>query len=583
MKQILNNRKFRLCIQLLFMYTWLANLANTDSFLTVYMLCALLGALCLWDNLSHSYPASCWSHILTWAVSALYGIAVILANYPLFQPVASILSLFNIGCTLLGGTFIAYNILVFSLRRLPITYKTSSRISTAISPAAVFVVSFLIIAAVFMAYMLTTGYPVYLAHDSIVSMKQLETGIYTNHHPYWYTRFIGFGLSLGRLFSTDPNVAAAAYSTVQILILSACFAYSLVTLYQASIPPLFLLLCLGTYAFLPYNLTYSITMWKDTLFGGCTLAAISALYRIIHRLGKKQWLNYLVFIISSIGFCLVRNNGLPVYLVWILFLILFLGKKHKKFLIICLLVLLFCWIMTGPVLTALNVQNTEIVEVLSVPLQQIARVIASDLPISEDELSMIEKFFDIALVKENYTPYIVDPIKFESLSSGAEQYLSENFGEFLKVWIKLGMKYPGTYLEAWVEVTKGFWNGGYYYWIYFRGTYPETTGIGGFEMNNPGKSLFDALFRYTEKPVILQPLYSIGLQVWILFGCCYITFIQKRRDFLISIPLLVLSAVLWVMTPVYAEFRYAYPMFTTCLFILLTTVYASDKPAELDK
>ena len=95
----------------------------------------------------------------------------------------------------------------------------------------------------------------------------------------------------------------------------------------------------------------------------------------------------------------------------------------------------------------------------------------------------------------------------------------------------------------------------------------------GVTMENPVRSLFEALFRYTEKPVILQPLYSIGLQIWVIIGCCFVCFARKREEFLTALPLVVLAAVLWVMTPVYAEFRYAYPMFAACPLILFMTAY----------
>jgi len=383
-------------------------------------------------------------------------------------------------------------------------------------------------------------------------------------------------MDLGYLFSSDVNVAAAVYSGVQCVIMAVCFGYCLVTLYQAGVPRWCIAVVFALFAFLPYNLTYSITMWKDTLFGGCSLQVVTALYRILKQIGKCRWLNFAVFALSGVGFCVVRNNGFPVFLVWTAFLLIFLGRKHWKLLLICLLVLILGWFLTGPALDMLDVESTEMVEILAVPFQQIARVIAEDLPIGEEDMAFLKKVFWIDRVKELYTPYIVDPIKFEAMRPDGEVFLKQNMGAFIRTWARLGLQYPGEYVKAWVEETKGYWNGGYYYWIYIRGTYPDISGIGGFHPDNLGKDLFDALFRYTEKPVILEPLYSIGLQVWAIISCCFVCFAQKRKEFLIAIPMVVLTAVLWVMTPVYAEFRYAYPMFVTCPLILLTTVFSGS-------
>lgn len=570
---ILKDRRFHIGIQALFIYTWLSNLIGTDSFLTVYLLCGVAGVVCLWDNAwGEGWNGPRWLRALAWVLSGLFAVATVLANYPLFEPVTALISLFNMGCALLGGTFVGWNILMFAIRRLPLKAE-----GTAKHPFAMFLLCSGAVAAVFLLYLFTTGYPVYLAHDSLVSLEQIREGVYSNHHPYWYTRFIGLCMELGYLFSADVNVTAAAYSAVQCVIMALCFGYCLVTLYQAGLPLWCVAAVFALSAFLPYNITYSITMWKDTLFGGCSLVVMTALYRIIKDIGKCRWLNYLIFALSGVGFCIVRNNGLPVFAVWAVFLLLFLGRKHWKLLVICLLVLALAWFLTGPALDMLGVASTEMVEILAVPFQQIARVIALDLPIPEEDMAFLQEIFWLDRVKELYTPYIVDPIKFETMRPEGQTFLVNNMGEFLLTWLRLGLRYPGEYVKAWVEETKGYWNGGYYYWIYIRGTYPDLSGIGGFQPDNLGKDLFDALFRYTEKPVILEPLYSIGLQVWILIGACFVCFAQKRKEFLTAIPMLVLAAVLWVMTPVYAEFRYAYPMFVTCPLVLLTTVFSPEK------
>lgn len=570
----LKDRKLRIGVQALFIYTWLSNLTGTDSFLTVYLLCALTGVLCLWDNAREAVSVPAWVRVLTYILSGLFGAAVVLANYPLFEPVTAMLSLFNMACSFAGGYFVASNILLCAIRRLPLENTDTQERNHAVR---MFLLSTCAVAAVFLLYLFTTGYPVYLAHDSIVSLNQIRDGVYSNHHPYWYTRFIELCMDLGYLFSSDINVAAAVYSAVQCVLLALCFGYLLVTLYQAGVPKWCIIVVFAISALLPYNITYAITMWKDTLFGACSLAVMTALYRILKEIGKCRWLNYAVFALCGIGFCLVRNNGFPVFLVWTVFLLIFLGRKHWKLLLICVLVLAVAWFMTGPMLEMLDVADTEMVEILAVPFQQIARVIALELPMDEEDMAFLGRIFAFDRVKELYTPYIVDPIKFEAMQPDGQTILKQNMGEFLLSWVRLGLQYPGEYVKAWVEETKGYWNGGYYYWIYIKGTYPLTSGIGGFHPDNPGKDLFDALFRYTEKPVILEPLYSIGLQVWAIISCCFVCFAQKRKEFLIAIPMVVLSAVLWVMTPVYAEFRYAYPMFVTCPLVLLTTVFPGPK------
>ena len=49
--------------------------------------------------------------------------------------------------------------------------------------------------------------------------------------------------------------------------------------------------------------------------------------------------------------------------------------------------------------------------------------------------------------------------------------------------------------------------------------------------------------------------------------------LKKRKEFLLAIPILVLVVGLWLGTPVYAEFRYAYPVILTLPFLLAVTCY----------
>jgi hypothetical protein len=89
------------------------------------------------------------------------------------------------------------------------------------------------------------------------------------------------------------------------------------------------------------------------------------------------------------------------------------------------------------------------------------------------------------------------------------------------------------------------------------------------------QKLFAAFFRYIEKPAMLQPLTSIGLHVWALVTCTMVNILKKKKELLLCIPPLVLVAGLWVGTPVYAEFRYAYPVFLTMPMILGVTVFGN--------
>lgn len=283
--------------------------------------------------------------------------------------------------------------------------------------------------------------------------------------------------------------------------------------------------------------------------------------------------NYVIFTLGAVGFSLMRTNGWYAFLVVTLIMLFLLRKHYKKLLVLMSAVLILCWILINPVLALMNVGETDLMEAFGIPFQQIARVIAEERALTDEETALLSEAFSLDDVKELYTPGTVDPIKFQTFRHDNRAYVEAHLGEYIKLYLTLGLRYPGEYLKAWIEETKGYWNGGYEYWIYTTGVEENDYGIVWSGGSNIISRLFGALFRYLEKPEILQPLYSIGLHVWIVIACCLINVLKKKKEFLLTIPLLVLVVGLWLGTPVYAEFRYAYPVFTAVPVILSATLF----------
>lgn len=542
-----------------FAYIWLVNLQNTDSYYGVYVLiavCALYTAV---------QPAPVDKRCSL--VAALFSGAVVLANYGLFSPWSALLNLCNGGCTLLGGWFVFYPILSCALEKLPIPLDAQERTH----PHAVFFGSFVIVSAVFLCYLFFHSYPGLLSRDSFSTVRQILNGDYNNTMPFWHTMTVELFFRIGYTVFGEINAAIAFYMVVQVLFMAACFAYTVMTLYQAGIPLWIVCLVLAGYALLPYHVVYSVTLWKDVLFGGAALLMVTALLRILKQVGRNSLWNEILFVLGGIGLSLWRTNGWYALAATTLILALLVRKQYRRLLCLLLGVLLICWVLISPVLNSLGVPGTDFVEALGIPFQQISRVVAADCPLTEEETHQLSQVFDLELVKEKYDPQTVDPIKFETFHGYT--VLKENLFAYAALWLRLGLRYPSHYLQAWVETTKGYWNGGYEYWIYMYHQEGNDLGIRAADSQNPVASAFRALFRYLEKPDVLKPLYSIGLQVWLMLICCLLCIWKGREEFIITIPILVIVAGLWIGTPVFAEFRYAYPVFTTAPLILCATAF----------
>ena len=358
-------------------------------------------------------------------------------------------------------------------------------------------------------------------------------------------------------------------------LLAGAFAYTVTTLYQVGVPKWMLGLVFFVYALLPYNIVYSVTLWKDVPFGASALLLAVAFYRLVKNVAGK-W-DYAAFALGAVGMALMRTNGWAALLIAAVLLAVVLRKQNRLLVKVLLAVLVLSWVMIGPVLKSMNVPGTDPVEAFAVPMQQIARVVANGRELTQEQQTLMGEIFLMDKLGEVYDPQTVDPVKYETFRYDQVDYIRQNAGKYVRLYLSLGLRYPGDYLKAWIDETRGYWNGGYAYWIYTLQTEENILGIIQPEGANLLARLYGAWFRFAEKPTALQPLYSIGLQVWILIACCVLCTLQGRKQWLIAVPTLVLTLGLWLGTPVYAEFRYAYPMMLCAPLVLMTTLFESKE------
>jgi len=566
-------RKSWVLFQVLFIYIWLtvlSSLSVTDTYYSVYLFSAIIGVLCLYDNYKCGRTAVGCERITSAFFSMMFSLAVVLANYSLFEPLTVIQNLFDLACCLVGGVFVAYPVLLCCLDRLPLNGCDKKRIHAPL----IFSLVFFSVAAIDLAYLLFAHYPGTLTVDSLSTIRELMGDApYSNIMPFWHTVTVKLFVDMGLALFGDMNAAIAFFHGAQILLMAGCFAFAIMTMYQTGVPSWFLAGAYAVYAFQPHNIVYSVILWKDIPFAAAGLLFITALYRLLKGVGKYQFCNYAVIVFGAAGFSLWRTNGWYAFLVTVLLMLILLGRKQKKLLVLMTVVLILCWILINPVLDILGVTETNFVEAFAVPMQQIARVVSEGRELTTEENALLGEIFWMDKLAVLYNPLTVDPVKFETFRYDQVDYILAHAGDYLKLYFDIGMRYPGDYLKAWIDETKGYWNGGYFFWIYSKEIVENPYGIELSLGNNLIATLFGAAFRYLEKPEFMQPLTSIGLHVWALIGCAVVNARKKREELLLSIPLLVLVAGLWLGSPVYSEFRYAYPVFLGMPLILSATLF----------
>ena len=554
-------------LQILLILSWLDTLTASYSYFFTYGLLAVAGVLCAWDNMHNPVQLSGWRLAGAAGVAAVFSLTAVLANYDLFEPVTALFSLFNLALCLLGGFSIGMNCLLCMHRRLPVTLRCAS--DDRKHPGRFFLMSFLSVVVIDMLFLIFESFPGRLTADSISQMTQIHNGSYTNWHPYWHTRVVEFFTDISLALTGGYQIGVAMFSVFQILAVAACFSYTLVTLYQRRFPKG----CIGAvwamYALLPYHIAYSSTMWKDIPFAAACLLLITSLYRILSGM-KSEKLDMALFALAGLLVCIWRSNGLPAFAVLLVVMLLFF-RKRKKLLAIMGVVLVCGYLMTGPVLAALGVAKTNYVEALSIPLQQVARVVYEGRELTPQQRELIETVGTEEEIREAYDQGLSDPIKNMLRASEAEELLLEDPQPYFRLWLDLFLRYPGDYVKAWIDQTKGYWNGGYAEWIFSSGVHENSLGIEAASGNNIIGKLFRSYCRYFEMIPVFKPFISIGLHTWLVISCCLVNILHGRKEWVLSLPILAILLSLVISTPVYSEFRYIYSMFLAVPLLLAVT------------
>ncbi len=483
-------------------------------------------------------------------LAALFSLAVCLADYAIIRtPVRSAIALY---------TSYEIGVSIMKLLYSGMTIEKQTEPAHTRHPSRVFLAVFFGAVGVDVLQFIRFDYPGVLTPDSFSQIEQILSGTYQDHHPYLHTMLMGLFIRLGLRLFGEINAAVAFYSVAQIVMMALCFAYAVTTLYQAGINWKHLILPAAAYIFLPYHIKYSFTLWKDVLFGGVMLVLVVALYRLFRKIGNEN-INTAVLGVGLLGSMVLRNNGfLALAAAFVLCLYFLIRNKHRRIIVMFVLTLAAAWLLKGPVRNALHIESGNFKESLSIPIQQIARVVARDGELTQEQEALLATVVELDSVKEKYLPYLADPVK--SLVDG--EYIREHKGDFLKAWIQIGLQNPGIYMDAWIEQTKGYWNGAYDYWIWV--SYISTNAHG---IEKRVEESNDPLYYYFDTPYSLRLLYGVGIHVWLLL--CLIAFHLLRGDYrkaMLGIPTLMMVGTLLVASPVYCEFRYAYAVFTVLPF-----------------
>ena len=398
--------------------------------------------------------------------------------------------------------------------------------------------------------------------DSIVVINENIT--LTNFNPIIHTLLLGYLFKFGYTIG-NVNFGMFLYTLIQVIVVVLTLSYTIYFLHKEKVRNNYLLVMLGLYIFIPFFPFYAITAVKDTLFTMAVIIYTIKLYQFIKY--DNTFKSNLLFMFVILMVILLRNNG--IYLVMLSFPFAFFVKKNlRKSVVIMSIGILLFNTGYGKLLTYLEIPNTSIREMLSIPFQQTARYVKyySD-DVTEEEKVAIDKILTYDTLGKRYRPELSDKVKNEYNRYAT----SDDLKEYFIVWGKMLLKRPMTYINSTVNNIYGYFYPDTYKW-YIYTSLNEKLPEAGFDyhfnkLEVPRLILSGYGNGFREVPV-LKLFVNCGMYTWAYVFLLFVLCLRKKKDLIV----LLLPAFALLLTtiagPANTYFRYVIPYAMTLPLIL---------------
>lgn len=430
---------------------------------------------------------------------------------------------------------------------------------------------------VFLAY-----YPSVFAYDAEGQLYQVIAKDYSTHHPLLHTLFLGAFFRLGGA-AGSYQTGMAVHSVVQMLLMALAFGWAISWLYERRTPRWIRILLLLFYGLFPANSILALSTTKDVIFSAIVLLFTLKGYDLagdrsqnVSGAGAGDWI---VFLILAVLMLLFRNNAVYAFAVSVPVVCIVLGKeKRRRYLRMAILALVLFVICASALKAVTHAQNGSPREMLSVPLQQMARVrVEAEERIDPAMRQELDRYIKAEWVFAAYDPHLADPVKNRAV-------IHDDPAGLIRTWLRLGLRFPTIYADAFLDNSLGMW----YLWdtsfaqVYGIGT---ESGFGYLSTDNrtmPAgceiveRSFLPGLRSFMERIVsdnayqslpFVRLLFAPALYWWLLW--LYLTaalYHQKGREALPTVFLIAYYLTLLLSPTVIV--RYMYPLIVTVPVIL---------------
>ncbi|MBP3799455.1 MAG: hypothetical protein ILA19_00600 [Bacilli bacterium] len=448
--------------------------------------------------------------------------------------------------------------------------------------STIFVFNFLVFLAI---------YPGVYGYDAgFQIMEVLNKNIQlTSHFSVIYSYFLAKCIQIGQVLFNSNEIGFAIYSLLQMTFMTYVATRISLFSYKLSKNKYILLLSIIFFSLFPLYMIMTISACQDTIFGG--IFALLIINFIEHYDNIKSKKIFIKIVILSFMLCAIRNNGYYALLVVVVMSLLFNKNKRLLSTIPLIISIVLYKIFTGPVYNYMNVyKEPPIREMSSIPSVQLARVYNYNKSIlNKDDLRNYKLFYN-NLDKFKYykiVPSISDTIK----NVLNVEYTNNHLNEYVQFWLKVSLKDPKNYIEAFLLNNLGVWYPGKHY-NDFRMYHPyiEYKMSNGKEANEDYENferksklpIYDKILHLVVErngwkiiPVV-SAFFNLGTYFLIFIYSIGVCIIRKKRKYIVAISAITGLYITIFLAPV-ALFRYSFPI------VILLPIFAGivlDKQKE---
>lgn len=286
----------------------------------------------------------------------------------------------------------------------------------------------------------------------------MDPGQIWDHHPFFDAYLYGWFLQTGHSLAGSYDAGTFVFSLAQSYLAAVSFAWALAYLVERGASPRLVLVIRSFIRFFPVFPVAFVVLVKDVTHVVFFLQWCILFSKIVRTHGRSLRSPRFLFLVLAISLLCSLTKKTALYIVVLCLMGLWLCLDGIVFKLTAAGLAVVVYLVVQTVLPtylypALNVIPGGPQAAIVVPIEQVARV-ARYYPedVTAEEKDAIDSYLLTGwdYMGANYNPYIADPVTAYNVKD------KTGTGRFMKAWLSIGLRHPGTYINAFLVLESGW-------------------------------------------------------------------------------------------------------------------------------